>query len=474
MIRPIAAAPAIAPSPAHGRAGELLYPTRCYRALAPGFLAAAAAAHGVWAPAPGGPYRYCEPGCGTGLTLAVLAAANPRCRFTGIEGDPAHAAAARELAGRCGLDNLHIVEADLRTLDPDTLPDYQFIALHGVYSWVDDSVRAALRRLLARRLVPGGLAYVSYNAMPGWSGLLAVRRWLQRRVAALGGVTTDNVLRARDELLTLKAQSVPFFTDTPVAAAVTSQLAHAEAGYIVHEYLMPGWSALGFDEVQPAMAAVGLEYAGEAELPGTLAPCDAHAACRTLAADRGQAAESERDFLHRFFRRDLYRRPARGRDEPPGDPFDQVLLATLVPPAVLGGDGSARGLDPMALAGLRAVLGEDVVSYAELRATPPFPALPEPALRRTVLTLLGRAELSACAHRALPAASGVGQANRVLADGFGLAASPLTGGVIALHDDDPGASGPGAGEARERLLARHGAVPDTSQHPPPPTGASTP
>ena len=255
---------AAAGSPADGAPPP--YPARCYRALAPAFMAAAAAARGVHAPSPAGRFHYCEVGCGSGLTLAVLAAANPRAHFTGVESDAEQVRAARALAGDCGLANLRILEADVMRLAPAALPRFDFMALHGVYSWVDQSARAAIVNLLASRLRPGGLAYVSYNAWPGWSSLLPVRDWLQARVRALHGPLAERVTRARDELLALREQGVPLFTDNPVAAAVVADLREAEPGYLVHEYLLPGWSALRFDEVAGAMRAAGLDFAGEAEL----------------------------------------------------------------------------------------------------------------------------------------------------------------------------------------------------------------
>ncbi|MCA8967746.1 MAG: class I SAM-dependent methyltransferase, partial [Planctomycetes bacterium] len=124
------AVPAGSP-PVSSRAAPVSYPTRCYRALAPTHLAAAAAAHGGAAPALSGPFRYCEPGCGTGLTLAVLAAANPRARFTGIDADPGHVAAARELQAACGLANLDFVQADFDTAAAAACTEpCDFIALH--------------------------------------------------------------------------------------------------------------------------------------------------------------------------------------------------------------------------------------------------------------------------------------------------------------------------------------------------------
>ena len=415
-------------------AETVAYPTRCYRTLAPTHLSAAAAAHGFACASPSAAFRYCELGCGTGLTLAVLAAANPQARFTGIDNQPAHVAAARELAQACGLTNLELIEADINEPAID-IGEFDYIVLHGVYSWVDETTRAALRRFIASRLAPRGLVYLSYNALPGWSGVLPLRDWLQRRVAKLSGSLADRASAARDQLLDLLAAGVPMFTDTPVAAAVARDLRDAEVGYIVHEYLLPGWQALDFDEVHAAMCRTGLHYVGDAELPGRLLPCATHAVCRDAArqGDRLEI-EIELDFLHnRFFRRDLY---TGATDAGGTDDFDAVALTPLVAPAALGDghDTPATGLDPLVLAGLRGALGEEVLTYAELRGRAPLCAMPEPAVRATVLALIGAAQLAPCRTYPSPAEPDDGAlalANRVLLERFGLLASPVTGGVVA-------------------------------------------
>ena len=52
------------------------------------------------------------------------------------------------------------------------LPKFQYIVAHGVYAWIDEAAAASLRRFVDRHLAPGGLVYVSYNAMPGWAAKL--------------------------------------------------------------------------------------------------------------------------------------------------------------------------------------------------------------------------------------------------------------------------------------------------------------
>jgi predicted O-methyltransferase YrrM len=113
-------------------------------------------------------FTYCELGCGTGITSLVLAAANPEARFVAVDFNPAHIVYAREMARASGLSNIEFHEAafdDLVNGRGPTMPAFDFITLHGVYSWVAPSVRASIVQLIEKTLKPGGIAYVSYNAM---------------------------------------------------------------------------------------------------------------------------------------------------------------------------------------------------------------------------------------------------------------------------------------------------------------------
>ena len=123
---------------------------------------------------------YLELGCGCGFGALALAASNPNWQVTGIDFSPAHIAAARELAAEAGIANAQFIEGDLADFadceSAKTLPEADVITLHGLWSWVGDPVRAGIVRLIDRKLRPGGLVYVSYNALPGWQQAIGMQR----------------------------------------------------------------------------------------------------------------------------------------------------------------------------------------------------------------------------------------------------------------------------------------------------------
>ena len=60
---------------------------------------------------------------------------------------------------------MRLEQADL--LDARDWGEFDYVVAHGVYAWVQDPVRDALMALFARCLAPHGVAFVSYNALPG-------------------------------------------------------------------------------------------------------------------------------------------------------------------------------------------------------------------------------------------------------------------------------------------------------------------
>jgi SAM-dependent methyltransferase len=116
-------------------------------------------------PRPVSRWRVLEIGCGDASNLLPLALEYPEGRFTGVDRAVLPLARGRDMAANLGLANLELYEADLLGWQPHG--EFDYIIAHGFYSWVPREVRNRLLELCAAALSPGGVAYVSYNALPG-------------------------------------------------------------------------------------------------------------------------------------------------------------------------------------------------------------------------------------------------------------------------------------------------------------------
>lgn len=88
-------------------------------------------------------------------------------RFVGVDTSEDAVARGQAAIGELGLTNARLIESDLRDLDR-SLGTFDYIIAHGVYSWVPTDVRDALLKVVKARLNPQGVAYMSYNVLPGW------------------------------------------------------------------------------------------------------------------------------------------------------------------------------------------------------------------------------------------------------------------------------------------------------------------
>jgi SAM-dependent methyltransferase len=100
---------------------------------------------------------------------------------------PGHIVTANELGEAAQLPNVQHLEksfAQLAAGEVD-LPPLDFITMHGVYSWITPENRRHIVDFMARYLKPGGIVYVSYNAMPGWSAATPLQRLVLEHARAV-------------------------------------------------------------------------------------------------------------------------------------------------------------------------------------------------------------------------------------------------------------------------------------------------
>jgi len=232
-----------------------------YAQMAPASLRHVAALNRLRPPAVADGFRYLELGCGLGRSLTTLAAANPAGRFTGVDINARHTAAIEAEVAAAGLDNVRVITADFADL-PDDAGSFDIIAMHGVWSWVSPRVRQDVLAIAERRLAPGGLFLVSYNARPGWAHLQPIKGILQQYAALRAGDSRQRVSDALAYLVFIRDRQAKYFEDNPRAAAYVDALLKQDVSYLAHEYLNEHWTSFYFADVAAAFRGAGLAYAG--------------------------------------------------------------------------------------------------------------------------------------------------------------------------------------------------------------------
>ena len=118
-------------------------------------------------PKPATSARVLELGCGTGGNLLPMAEVFPDSRFIGLDLAASQIESGEALRAEAGLNNVELRAMDLCDVDA-SFGEFDYIIAHGVYSWVPAPVKARLLDVIAERLAPNGVAYISFNVKPGW------------------------------------------------------------------------------------------------------------------------------------------------------------------------------------------------------------------------------------------------------------------------------------------------------------------
>lgn len=310
---------------------DLGYTYGYYREQDPGWMDLSALLRGLLPPSrsQAKPLRYVEFGCGQGVSLCFIAACHPDMQFVGIDFNPQHIAHAQSLARTAGLANVVFIEADFADLAKDWPPElgrFHYASAHGIYTWIGVPTARALVECLRHALLPGGLFYISYNALPGWLAGLPIQHLLRHWQVREELSSTEAIRRGAQRLSELAKLNFGMATTLPTFALRVDKLRELDVAYLTQEYLHETWRPFWFDQIERELAPAKLRYVG------TVASQDWFLA-QMLPAPAKAILEQYQDPVERevmldvlsnqSFRRDLW-----ARGEPPIWPAHQrqVLL----------------------------------------------------------------------------------------------------------------------------------------------------
>lgn len=243
-----------------GYTADIDYTYGCYPELNPLYARMVFLNAGLEPPTLG---THCELGFGQGLNVNFQAAATASV-WHGTDFNPSHASFARTLASYSG------AAADLRDQSFEEfcgradLPEFDSIGLHGIWSWVSDENRTFIVDFIRRKLKVGGLLYVSYNTLPGWSAFAPVRHLMAQHARAMSAPGTGAVRRVDEalEFAHLLLESKPRFA--LANPSVTERLEKAKGQdrhYLAHEYFNANWEPMYFSAMASWLAPAKVEYA---------------------------------------------------------------------------------------------------------------------------------------------------------------------------------------------------------------------
>lgn len=259
---------------------------------------------------------YLELGFGQGVSVNIHAAGSTGS-YWGTDFNPAQTVEARKLAAASGAD-VHLFDDSFEELvNRNDLPDFDIIALHGIWSWISEANRKVITDIIRRKLRPGGIAYISYNCLPGWAPVIPIRQLMSlykeyggaRMLGPIGMI--ERALQFSADIA--KAGSI-YFQDNPFASHHLEHLMKQGPAYLAHEYLNADWHLGHFSDMVRSLDDAKLSFVGSARLLDSMDALQLTEDGRKLISQIGHPImrETVRDYLlNRRFRSDIFVKGAR-------------------------------------------------------------------------------------------------------------------------------------------------------------------
>lgn len=253
----------------------------------------------------------CELGFGQGLSANIHAAASVTQWF-GNDFSPSQASFSQELSKVAGTNAKLYDDSFAEFLARADLPEFDYIGLHGIWSWVSDENRALIVEFIRRKLKVGGVVYVSYNTMPGWAAFAPMRHLMTEHAEVIGsegrGIVNriDEAIDFADGLL---ATNPIFARANPLVGDRVKKLKEQDRHYLAHEYFNKDWHPMHFSTMAEWLEPAKLQYACSSHYLDQVDAINLTPAQQLFLNELPDAMfkESVRDFMvNQQFRRDYW------------------------------------------------------------------------------------------------------------------------------------------------------------------------
>ncbi|MBE7637861.1 methyltransferase domain-containing protein [Sneathiella sp. P13V-1] len=207
-----------------------------------------------------------EIGCASGGNIIPLAVQYPDATFVGVDLSENQIAQANALVAKLNLTNVTFIAG---SIDEVEFPHetYDYIMAHGVFSWVPSFVQDAILKICGERLSDNGLAYLSYNTLPGWNAVKTVRDMMLYH----GQRFSDPAKKVREARQMLKFVADNLGSSSGAYKTLLEQevktLQNADDNYLLHDHLEAINEPCYFHEFMSRANEAGLSYVGDSELP---------------------------------------------------------------------------------------------------------------------------------------------------------------------------------------------------------------
>jgi len=277
-------------------------------------------------------FNYCELGCGLGVTINGLAELYPKGQFVGVDNNDQHIASAEAMAEGIGGANINFRCLEFNDLSTVDFPNFDFIILHDIYSWIDQNTRDGVLRFVNLHLKENGIVFVNYEAMPGSSIVASLRDTVSIHT---GDIKADNFVKAQsglDYLESLAEKRSTFFMDNPAAEQWLNEIKDNHIEVVAQRLLSEPFNPYFFNQVSKEMQGIGLAFSGSAILHlnfiDLAVSIDFQESLKTVKSR--EEFESRGDFIrNQIFRQDVFVKKSKSMvQEEALEAFSEIVFGT--------------------------------------------------------------------------------------------------------------------------------------------------
>lgn len=207
-----------------------------------------------------------ELGFGQGISTNLHSAASAT-HWWGNDFNPAQAAFAKNMADEAGTGALLLEDSFEELLTRQDLPQFDWIGLHGIWSWISDNNRRAIVEFIRRKLNPGGAVYISYNTQPGWASFVPMRQLIKshiERISPQASNTADRAAGALKFAQRMMDTRPVYGVANPLVGERLKKLASQDPHYLAHEYLNRDWAPMPVTDVAQWLEGAKLQFGSHA------------------------------------------------------------------------------------------------------------------------------------------------------------------------------------------------------------------
>ncbi|AFE52485.1 hypothetical protein MA5_01495 [Rickettsia prowazekii str. GvV257] len=175
-------------------------------------------------------------GCGVGVNLLNFAETYPKSQSLGVDLSKTQIEIGKKTISDSKIKNVGLKALSILDLD-ESYGKFDYIVCHGVYSWVSKEVQDKILEVLNKLLNPNGIAFISYNTLPGWNMQNTIREMMMFHSESFN--TSHDKLQQSKLLLkfindSLENSTTPYANFLREEAKLISTYADS---YVLHEYL---------------------------------------------------------------------------------------------------------------------------------------------------------------------------------------------------------------------------------------------